>query len=91
MIKYKGTKRIPEKFFKFLPKRTRHAMLVNIVDVHNMTGTATMIGDDTLPIVVAWCSENCAGHFCYHAKEEVLLFELETDMVLFLTATPQNY
>ncbi len=81
---------IPSKYFQFLPRRVREAMLANLVDVVNHTGSATMIGDDSYKIIVPWCIANCSKRFCFDGEAQVVMFESAEDCTLFMTARPQT-
>lgn len=71
-------------------KGVREAMLANLVDVVNHTGSATMIGDDSYKIIVPWCIANCSKRFCFDGEAQVVMFESAEDCTLFMTARPQT-
>jgi hypothetical protein len=85
---YSETGFVPAKLFQFLPMATRHAMLANIVTAQNLTGSATMIGDDMVGAIDRWCVTNCTARWCY--MDSCIMFESPVDKALFLTARPQT-
>jgi hypothetical protein len=87
---YRESKQVPDGFFQSLPNRVRYSMLQNVVDIRNETGSVTMMGDPSGPIIRDWCDDNCAHRYCYSSDSQVVMFESKTDMVLFLTARPQK-